>query len=52
MRGDWSDTGPNARPEGGQQTTPFSNEEEATSPAPDENSVGQSQAMVINMLTY
>ena len=50
LRGDWSDTGPNARPEGNQQANnPFSNDDETASASESQEASGnQSQSMVSN----
>ena len=50
LRGDWSDTGPNARPEGNQQANnPFGNDDEAASASESQEASGsQSQSMVSN----
>ena len=52
LRGDWSDTGPNARPEGNQQANnPFSNDDETASASESqEASSSQSQSMVSSLL--
>ena len=47
LRGDWSDTGPNARPEGNQQSNPLSNDgETAADTESQEASTSQNQSMV------
>ena len=49
LRGDWSDTGPNARPEGNQQANTFNNDgDNAASESQEASDGSQSQPLVRN----